>query len=100
MSEAPVRTSMHEMRTPGDRTVAIVVTIGDQAPFIADALGSCIRQTVRPTKILLADADGPAQEYFNGLAASFPEIAMHRLETESPDLAKVSSDFVVFLDAG
>ena len=72
---------MHEMRAPGNRTVAIVVTIGDQAPFSVDALGSCIRQTVRPTKILLAGVNGPAQEYFNRLAASFPEIAMLRLES-------------------
>jgi hypothetical protein len=91
------------MRAAGNRSVAVIVTIGDDAPFLADALRSCIEQTVRPTEILLVNTrpDDKAER----IAASVPGVVVHREENANypaakrAGLARVSSEFTVFLDA-
>jgi hypothetical protein len=95
--------SIHETQGAGNRSVAIILTIGDHAPFLEDALQSCMQQTIRPTEVLLVDRGlhGGAES----LAAAFPGVVLHRQKSanrsvaQDAGLARVSSAFTVFLDA-
>jgi glycosyltransferase involved in cell wall biosynthesis len=92
-----------ERRVPEQQTVAIVVNTYNQAHFLHDSLQSCIQQSARPSEILVVDdgSDDKPEE----IAASFPGVAIHRQENaglstaRNAGLARVSSEFVVFLDA-
>ena len=105
LGEPPVRRmSLRETQTVRSPAVAIIIAVCDHAPFLDDVLQSCTRQTVRPAEIVLA-AGGRAQDPAGRLAASFPEVVVHRLESsdcsaaKSAALAGISSDFFVFLEA-
>jgi hypothetical protein len=87
----------------GNRTVAIVVNTYNQARFLAEALRSCLEQTVPPSEILVVDdgsLDNPKE-----VVESFPGIGFYhqknagRSSARNAGLAKVSSELVVFLDA-
>ena len=95
--------SIHETQTAGNQSVAIIVTVCERSLFLADALQSCMKQTVQPSEILVV-ASG-AHDDAERLAASFPGVVVHRKEktgrsaAQYAGLASVSSEFVVFLDA-
>jgi hypothetical protein len=72
--------SLHQTQIVKSRSVAIIIAVCDHAPFLADALQSCAQQTVVPAEIVLA-AGGRAQDPAARLAASFPEVVVHRLES-------------------
>src|ERR1700691_2865581 len=95
------------MKNQGNQSVAVVVTIRGSASLLTEALQSCLNQTIRSTEVLLGASteQGPASEA-NRLAALLPEVAIrwlattHYLSAKRAALARVASDFVVFLDAG
>lgn len=97
------RTSTRKTPAAGNRSVAIIVTVRDHAPFLVEALKSCMQQTVQPTEVLVVDA-GP-HDRADLLAATFPRLVVHRLlsasrsSIQSAGLAKVFSEFTVFLEA-
>jgi SAM-dependent methyltransferase len=86
-----------------NQSVAIIVTIHDGAPFVADALQSCMQQTIPYSEILLITC-GPQNETSH-LSASFPGLTIHceegasRAVARTAGLERVSSEFVMFLDA-
>jgi hypothetical protein len=95
------------MKNQKNRSVAVVVTIRDSASFLADALQSCMKQRIRPARVLLvASKEKVTARHADRLAALFPEVEMRWLETSDclsakrAALATVTSDFVIFLDAG
>ena len=96
-------TSLHKAKAAGDRSVAIIVATDDKANFLAEALQSCIQQTTHPAEILLV-CDGSRDEA-DRLAASFPGVTVYpqdsagRSGAQSAALERVSSEFMVFLDA-
>ena len=98
-----MRTSIREAETGGKRSVAIIVTAYDRSPFIADALRSCIQQSVRPAEITLVD--GRSDDDAERGADAFPGVVVHRRpNADQPDaergaLEKIFSEFVILLDA-
>src|ERR1700731_4273016 len=87
----------------GKRSVAIIVSTANQNRFLSNALQSCIRQTVRPAEIVLVS--GMADDETDRIAGTFPGVAVYRpqntdrSDSESGALEKISSEFVIFLDA-
>jgi glycosyltransferase involved in cell wall biosynthesis len=96
--------SAHEPRTAGNRSVAIIVTSAGAAIFLRDALRSCMRQRIKPSEILMVI--DRSQNDAERLAASFPRVRVHLVDDLSRSaarnigLARITSNFVVFLDAG
>ena len=97
-------TSIHEKQTRGNRQVAIVITFCGDADFVDDALRSCKEQTILPTETILVVGDRQ-QETAKRFAGSFSTILVHREGTGDrsfallSSLAKITSEFVIFLDA-
>jgi SAM-dependent methyltransferase len=95
--------SIRQSQEPGNRSVAIVVTSCRYSPFLAEALRSCLQQTVRAAEIWLVS--GGATHDVERIAGSFPEVLVHRVENVDPAvvrsavLARISSVFILFLDA-
>jgi glycosyltransferase involved in cell wall biosynthesis len=95
--------SKQETTAAGSRSVAIIVTVCDHARFLADALQSCRQQTVQPAEIILVHCG--SREEAGRIAASFPGVMVYRQDNanrsiaQSVGLARVSSEFSVFLDA-
>ena len=90
-------------RATGNCTVGIVVNTYNQARFLAEALRSCLEQTVPPSEILVVD-DG-SHDNPKEVAESFPGIAFYhqnnagQSSAKNAGLARLSSELVVFLDA-
>jgi glycosyltransferase involved in cell wall biosynthesis len=84
--------------------VAIVVNTYNQSRFLADALESCLRQTTPASEILVIDDgsdDDPAS-----IAAQFAKVSSFyrqpnsgRSAAKNAGLARVTSEFIIFLDA-
>lgn len=98
------RTSIHEKQTRGNRQVALVITLCGDADFVYDALRSCKEQTILPAETILVVGDRQ-QDLAKRFADSFLTILVHREGTGDrsfalqSSLAKVNSEFVIFLDA-
>jgi hypothetical protein len=97
-----VRNTIPKEQTPVKPSVAVIVTSSDQTSLLAQALESCTQQTVRPAEILLVvnRLDSKAER----VVAAFPGVAIYRqhnpgrADVKSAVLARVFSDFVIFLD--
>jgi glycosyltransferase involved in cell wall biosynthesis len=95
--------SLPERQAAGDCTVAIVVNTYDQVHYLGDALQSCMRQTIRPSELLLVD-DG-SHDNPEHVVRQFPEFQIYRQENaglsaaRNAGLARISSKFIIFLDA-
>jgi glycosyltransferase involved in cell wall biosynthesis len=91
-------------QTQGSKpTVAVVITTYNHAVFLADAIESCLAQTVAPDEIIVVDdgsTDDPA-----AVAAAYPQVAFIRQENQGVSAARnagmeaASSERVIFLDA-
>ena len=94
---------VYEQQLAENRSVAIVVNTYDQAHFLAESLQSCIRQTVKPSEILLVD-DG-SHDKPEVIARRLSDIRIYRQENaglsaaRNAGLARISSEFIIFLDA-
>ena len=88
----------------GNPQVAIVITFCGDIDFVDDALQSCTKQTILPAEIILIVGDRQ-QETAKRLEGSFSIILVPREGTGDrsfvlqSSLAKVNSEFVIFLDA-
>jgi len=86
-----------------DLDVAIVVTTYNHAHFLADAIESCLSQTVQPAEIIVVDdgsADDPA-----AVAGRFPGIVLICQDNQGLAVARntglraARSSYILFLDA-
>lgn len=96
-------TSIQQQHAKDRRSVTVIVTNAEHSSFLADALESCLRQTIPPAEILIFCS--AANHKVDSIATSFADVKVYHQGNEDQDdpqthpLARVPSEFFILLDA-